>query len=301
MAPGPYPYPQAPMPPPYHPGAYGAPAGNDGKAVASLVLGIMSMACCTGILTAIPAIILGVLARRDIMRSQGALGGEGMAIAGIVTGGIATLGTIAYFIFYVAIIGAAVATTPSSPPPPFYAPTPTYAPYTAPTPTTLPSVPPVTGSIVVHDVHKGTGTLHTALALELGEAKEEGVKVLVISVSPSCSACDEFFGELPDPQMQKVLANVNIARVDVNEWKSDLASLGMDKTGLPWFFRFDDTMKLADSLSADEWNENTASNIAPVLDKFLKGTLKHKPATPAPSGSGGMKVLGKDAGGHEVF
>ena len=295
MAPGPYQYPQGP--PQYHPG-YGAPVGNDGKAVASLVLGIMSMVCCTGILTAIPAIILGVLARRDIMRSQGAIGGEGMAIAGIVTGGIATLGTIAYFIFYVAIIGAAVATTPSTPPTPYYVPPPTYTPYTAPTPTTLPSVPPVTGSIVVHDVHKGTGTLHTALALELAEAKEEGVKVLVISVSPSCSACDEFFGELPDPLLQKVLSNVNIARVDVNEWKSDLASLGMDKTGLPWFFRFDDTMTVIDALSADEWNENTASNIAPILDKFLKGTLKHKPTSPAPS----AKVGSKDAGsGHEVF
>ena len=64
---------------------------------------------------------------------------------------------------------------------------------------------------------------------------------------------------------------------------------------------FDDLMKLTDSLSADEWNENSASNIAPVLDKFLKGTLKHKPATPAPSATGGLKVLGKDAGGHEIF
>lgn len=286
------------MPPPYPPGAYGGPVPNDGKAIASLVLGIMSMVCCTGILTAIPAIILGALARRDILRSQGATGGEGMAIAGIVTGGIATLGTIAYFIFYVAMIGAVVATGPSTAPTPYYVPPPVYTPYTAPTTTALPAVPPVTGSIVVHDVHKGTGTLHTALALELGEANEEGVKVLVVSVSPSCSACDEFFGELPDPQMQKVLGNVNIVRVDVNEWKADLASLGMDKPGLPWFFRFDDTMKLVDSISADAWDANTASNIAPVLDKFLKGTLKHAP--PASSGGGGRKVLGVDAG-REVF
>lgn len=284
------------MPPPY-PGVYGGPVPNDGKAIASLVLGIMSMVCCTGILTAIPAIILGALARRDILRSQGATGGEGMAIAGIVTGGIATLGTIAYFIFYVAMVGAVVATAPGPTPTPYFVPPPAYTPYTAPTTTALPAVPPVTGSIVVHDVHKGTGTLHTALALELGEANEEGVKVLVVSVSPSCSACDDFFGELPDPQMQKVLGNVNIARVDVNEWRADLASLGMDKPGLPWFFRFDDTMKLVDSISADEWDANTASNIAPVLDRFLKGTFKHPP--PAPS-SGGLKVLGVDAG-REVF
>src|SRR5437868_900949 len=71
-----YPYP--------YPGSYGPPlslappprpAAMESKAVASLVLGILSLAC-VGIFTGLPAIILGAIARRDIERSNGNLVGR---------------------------------------------------------------------------------------------------------------------------------------------------------------------------------------------------------------------------------
>jgi prepilin-type processing-associated H-X9-DG protein len=55
-------------------------------AVASLVLGLFSFFCT--ILTGIPAIILGCLSLSGINKSRGALTGSGLAIAGIVTGGL---------------------------------------------------------------------------------------------------------------------------------------------------------------------------------------------------------------------
>jgi hypothetical protein len=55
-----------------------------GKAVASLVLGLLSF--CVPVVLAIPGIILAVLGLRDIKSSQGRLTGRGLAIAGIVTG-----------------------------------------------------------------------------------------------------------------------------------------------------------------------------------------------------------------------
>ena len=58
---------------------------NDGTAVASLVLGILSLIC-FGILTAIPAIITGHISLGKIKRSGDTLGGKGMAIAGLVMG-----------------------------------------------------------------------------------------------------------------------------------------------------------------------------------------------------------------------
>jgi Protein of unknown function (DUF1559)/Domain of unknown function (DUF4190) len=61
-----------------------APTGTSGKAVVSLVLGVLSP--CASVLTGIPAIILGLLSLRDIRRSGGRLGGQGLAIAGIVVG-----------------------------------------------------------------------------------------------------------------------------------------------------------------------------------------------------------------------
>jgi hypothetical protein len=302
----PYAYPPRPPNAAYPGGVY--PQRSDTKAVISLVLGIVSIVCCTGILTGVPAIILGALARRDIARSQGTVGGEGMAIGGIVTGGIAVVGTILYFIFYVGVFGALAATKPATPPPMPYVPPPAYTPYatgtttTTATGTSLPPVPPVAGTIAVHDAHRSSHTsLHSAIALELGEAKDDGAKLLVVAVSPTCAACDELFGELNTPEMQKSLANVNILRVDVIEWKAELAGLGMDNKGAPWFYRFDDSLKLLGAISADEWGDNTADNIAPVLGQFMKGTYKPKAPPPASADGGSVAPLLKKDAGHEVF
>jgi prepilin-type processing-associated H-X9-DG protein len=71
--------------PPYKGGA----AGTSGKAIASLVLGMMSLLC--SFFTGIPAIILGVLGLRDIDRSHGLRTGKGLAIAGIVLGSLGCL------------------------------------------------------------------------------------------------------------------------------------------------------------------------------------------------------------------
>jgi prepilin-type processing-associated H-X9-DG protein len=67
------------------------PVATSGKAIASLVLGLLS--CCFSILAGIPALILGGLSLGDINRSGGRLTGRGFAIAGMVLGGIGTLGS----------------------------------------------------------------------------------------------------------------------------------------------------------------------------------------------------------------
>lgn len=59
-------------------------AGNSSMAVASLVMAILSLICCG--LLAIPAVICGHLARRDIAASNGTMTGGGMALAGLIIG-----------------------------------------------------------------------------------------------------------------------------------------------------------------------------------------------------------------------
>jgi general secretion pathway protein G len=58
---------------------------TSGLAIWSLVLGILSLACFT-IFTAIPGVICGHKALSKIKHSSGALTGQGLAIAGLVTG-----------------------------------------------------------------------------------------------------------------------------------------------------------------------------------------------------------------------
>src|SRR5262245_61603746 len=68
-----------------------APARTSGKATGSLLLGISSFVCLLNVLTGLPAVILGLLALRDIGRSRGRLGGQGLAIGGIVGGVLGVL------------------------------------------------------------------------------------------------------------------------------------------------------------------------------------------------------------------
>lgn len=100
-------WPPQPQPLPPQPMAPGAPQPafppaatpsspvNSGKAVASMVTGIVSLFLCYWFLmlpAGVTAVILGVLALKEtdgIYRS-----GRGMAIAGLVTGGFATLGAL---------------------------------------------------------------------------------------------------------------------------------------------------------------------------------------------------------------
>lgn len=61
-------------------------AQTSGAAIASLVLGILSLPFCLSILAAVPAIICGHIARSNIRHSGGTLTGSGMALAGLILG-----------------------------------------------------------------------------------------------------------------------------------------------------------------------------------------------------------------------
>lgn len=69
------------------PPAAPVPARTSAKAVWSLLLSILAVGC-FWIFTGIPAILLGLSAKRDIRQSQGRLSGDGLATAGIVLGAL---------------------------------------------------------------------------------------------------------------------------------------------------------------------------------------------------------------------
>ncbi|MCC3761906.1 DUF4190 domain-containing protein [Glycomyces sp. TRM65418] len=111
--PDPNPYQPYQAPPPYVPyPPYGyapyrfpPPRPTNGMAIAAMVCGIVGVCSIVGVL----GIIFGMVAKRQIRESGD--GGDGMATAGIVLGWIgvaATLFWIAYYVFAVAMIGAAV-------------------------------------------------------------------------------------------------------------------------------------------------------------------------------------------------
>ncbi|MGE9269412.1 MAG: DUF4190 domain-containing protein, partial [Verrucomicrobiales bacterium] len=81
---------------------------NNGMAIASMVCGIVSLlmffSCFLGIVCAIPAVICGHAALKQIREYVLPMGGRGMAIAGLVTGYI-TLGlTLALVLVFVVTV-----------------------------------------------------------------------------------------------------------------------------------------------------------------------------------------------------
>lgn len=75
---------------------------TDGKATASLVLGILSVTC-FWIFAGIPAVILGHMSRKRIRESMGRLKGDGMALAGLVMGYLSVFVGIAPILIIAAI------------------------------------------------------------------------------------------------------------------------------------------------------------------------------------------------------
>ncbi len=70
-------------------------------AVFSLILGILSNLC-LWVLGSIPAIILGIVAIKNINRNPAEVGGKGLAIAGIITGCSGLIvGTVAFSMVFI--------------------------------------------------------------------------------------------------------------------------------------------------------------------------------------------------------
>jgi Domain of unknown function (DUF4190) len=99
------------MPPP-PPGGYQPQMGgagyavprNDGLAIASLIVGILSLLCC-GIILGPAAAIMGFISRNRIAQSGGAIGGGGLAMAGLILGIVGFLLWIVIVIVEIAAAG----------------------------------------------------------------------------------------------------------------------------------------------------------------------------------------------------
>ena len=94
--------------PPAHLPHHGPPTTN-AKATASLVTGIATLVlswCCGFGVAGVVAIVLGVKARNEIRASGGRQSGDGMALAGIITGACA----IAFAVLVLALVIVAIAT-----------------------------------------------------------------------------------------------------------------------------------------------------------------------------------------------
>src|ERR1700675_2042256 len=125
------PPPPPPMPPPMGGGYVPPPPGgyapmsagyaaprSDGLAIASLVVGILSLVCsfiCLGVILGPAAAIMGFISRQRIATSGGALGGGTLAVVGLVLGIVGFVASVGWF--FLLITGVITSQTESAPSP----------------------------------------------------------------------------------------------------------------------------------------------------------------------------------------
>ena len=82
--------------------AVGAPTDTNGKAVASLIFGLLWIFG----LGSFVAVVLGHMATREIDRSQGRQGGRGIAVAGLILGWLGLASTLAFILLTLGLFAA---------------------------------------------------------------------------------------------------------------------------------------------------------------------------------------------------
>ncbi len=243
---------------------------TDSRAVLSLALGLASLVTCG--LTGVPAVAVGLSARSAIARSGGLVRGARMAAWGIATGIAGTAVAVVGMIVFVTslVIGARAGASHR----PLFAPAVDDT-TNASAPPSIPAGPTMIGSIRLVDLDPDAhATFHEQLAAEYHRAQSAHQMLVVMTNKKACEVCDEIAGSLDDARMQAALTNVEIVRVDVVEFASELHAGGMLEDTLPWFYKVDATLRPIDSISAGEWDANIPQNMAPVLRAFVTGTLR---------------------------
>jgi len=248
----------------------------DDRAVASLILGVLSVVGCLawlGLPLGVPAVLLGARAHRDIRRSAGMRGGHGVATAGIVLGSIgATLFFAWLGVVSIALVRGSAELARAIPA--------AAAPVAEPITRTdaldrhATTAPPEAPSDGVVELHASLGPLRAQLATQATAARRSGETLLVETTAQRCIPCAEVAAAAADAQVQQALKKVRFLRVDVGEFRDELKALRMNEPEVPWFYVVDVRGHPSDAISADEWDENVPANIAPVLGAFVKGTLR---------------------------
>jgi hypothetical protein len=76
--------------------------------IVSLVAGILSLCCYVSPITGIVALVTGFMGMKNVNNDPATYGGKGLAIAGMVTGGLFLLIGLAYWVFLLFFGGMAM-------------------------------------------------------------------------------------------------------------------------------------------------------------------------------------------------
>lgn len=255
-------------------------------AIASLVISTLSFVL-------LPLNLLGVffglVSRRSIAKSAGTLGGEAIALAGIVVGSV----SVVVSVIATAIIGANLLSAPATrdehslnpsslpistslEPPTASAPAPTYTHADRLPVRGAKSRQQAVGHLLFSDVDPEVVSLADALDQERLLAQKAARQPVLLLSSPSCTACDVLQQALQNPDIADTVGKLWIIRLDVRQFETELEQLGIPARTSPALVRLNHNSVPVDYLDRREWDSGSQQNIAPLVNDFLCGKLRQR-------------------------
>jgi hypothetical protein len=247
-------------------------------AIVALGAAVLGYTCLLG-MGGLLAVVLGIVALKEIERSEGRETGRGLSITAISLGGLSLAGLVVAF-----GVGIAFIARPDPPgPPPVAAKPPARRAPRLPSPastelTPAPEVPlaprgelkeTVLGHVRLVD--PGAGVLSALLESQRKEAATSGEKLVIFVVAPDCTPCNGVMDALKDTRMQHALERVRLVRVDASQRAGELSDLGVPVDSVPGFALLGRTLHPVDYVHGGEWDADIPENIAPVLGAFVRG------------------------------
>jgi hypothetical protein len=250
-------------------------ARTNPTAVVAFIISVLGFVCLFGV-GGVVGIILGVLAKGEIQRSDPPERGRRLATAAVALG-------IVQIALCVIAIGAAIAglmrpdRSAAIARPPTLTPAPV-----RPIPSARPSPGARStldrhqressiGSITLVDLGTDSGPLSQVLQQQYQRAQASGGRAIAFVVSPDCSPCNGVALALADPRLQRALGGSRLVRIDVRERAEELLLLGIPVETVPGLALLAPGARPADYLHGGEWDADVPDNIAPVLTDFVAG------------------------------
>jgi hypothetical protein len=254
-------------------------------AIASLVISTLSFVI---IPLNLVGVFFGFIARRNIARSAGRIGGEAVAVTGIVIGAVSLIVSgIAITLLGMQLLApTANREARDVEPTPLPVSVSPEAPESTPAPTfTHAERQPVRGGaahreswgeLKVSDIDPEVVSLAESLDEERRLAARDGRQLLVLLVAPQCAACSALEKTLKSAPIQRRLSKVWLARVDARQFDSELEELRIPSDQTPALIRLNPQNAPLDVLLHAEWKDSSQENIALLLQEFMDGKLQQR-------------------------
>jgi hypothetical protein len=258
---------------------------TNGTSIFALLASLFGFVCFLG-LGGVLGVVLGLIARNEIARSEGRETGRGLANAAIVIGTLNLCSTVIALAIAITYLAgprpvAATRSTPAVAPPAWTA----ASPGVAPRPSKGPAAPEPRASREAGSQVTSLGAITLAdisgdFEAELDKQRtlaEASAEILVLwLVVPGCKPCDGVAAALTSPIAQKSLAKVRFVRVDRDEFQVELEQLSIPTEKIPGFVLLDARNHPRDFIHGGEWDADIAPNIAPILGKFVHGSYSRR-------------------------